>query len=226
MRTAHALALSLPLLVGTGCYLEIDDGPVGYRTGDLTLRYSFGGAYCLDAGVHRIAVRLEGQRRGEVYRDSFSCARYEDGVTFEGLREDTYDVEIEGRDANGGLLYLLDSGRSVEVIWGSHQEYDVEVPDTGGALGVYWTFDGEGRCGEVYDVRVELYDSDGFVYDDALYPCDYGGVIYDVLAHGVWTVYLDGLDAMGRSVYRSGSRNVVVIRGAQNDYTIDLSSMR
>lgn len=225
MRNTHALALALPLAFATGCYVEVHDtDPPGYRTGDLTLRYDFEGRSCLSAGVHRISVRLDGLDHGEVLRDSFDCARYEAGVTFEGLREDTYEVRIEGRDVSGALVYSLEEPRLVDVVWASHREYDVAVPGTGGALTLYWTFEGWGGCGEVDELRVRLTDPDGYVYDDARYACDFGGVTYDVLAHGIWQVSLDGLDRFGRVLYRAGPRNVVVIGGASNEYTIDLAT--
>lgn len=226
MRKQHLLALLLPAVFATGCYVEYYDEPAPSRarTGDLTLRYTFSSSECLAVGVHRIAVRLDGVFTNEVLRESLDCAGYAAGVTFEGLREDTYRVAIEARDANGGLLFALEDGVEVDVVWGTHQEYELDVPSTGGALTVFWTFDGSGFCGAVDEVRVRLADNDGFVFDDARYDCAYGGIIYDVLAHGVWSVSLDGLDGMGRVIYRAPERNVVVIRGAQNDYTIDLGA--
>lgn len=95
-----------------------------------------------------------------------------------------------------------------------------------GDLGLYWTFDGFGGCGVVEEVRVTLLDPDGFIYDDALYDCDYEGVVYEDLDEGFWSVDLDGIDRYGRVQYRSGPQTVDVIGEAHNDYTIDLGIAR
>lgn len=223
MRHSQLLALVLPVALTSACYVEVhDDDFPGYRTGDLTLRYDFDGRSCTNAGVDRISVRLDGRDHGEVIRDSFDCALYEVGVTFEGLREDTYSVSIEARDLSGAVLYSLE-GRSVDVDWGTHQEYDLDVGGTGGSLTLYWTFEGWDGCPDVDELRIQLIDPDGFVYDEAGYACDFGGVTYDGLSHGVWRIGMDGLDRFGRVLYRAAPRNLVVIRGADNVYTVDLS---
>jgi hypothetical protein len=225
MRTPLATAVTAIALLSSACYVELhDDLPDGYR-GDLTVRYTFDGLRCDDAGVHRIAVRLDGESYGETYRDEVSCSAFTWGITFEDLREDTYRVHIEGRDAMGAVLYQADDVR-VDVRWGTHQEYTVEVPGAGGSLTLYWTLDGAGSCGAVDDVRVTLKDPDGFIYDDARYPCSYGGVVYDGLIEGLWRLSLDGLAADGRLLATAGPQNVVVIGSADNVYTLDLSAVR
>ena len=224
MRTSLALAATAFALTGSACYVELND-PYDADRGDLTLRYRFDGLRCDDAGVHRISVRLDGERYGETYRDDVSCAGFAWGITLEDLQQDTYRVQIEGRDAMGTVLYRVQGAR-VEVRWATHQEYDVEVPSAGGSLTLYWTFDGSGACGAVQDVRVTLEDPDGFVYDDARYLCEYGGVAYDGLIQGLWRLTLDGLDGMDRLVATAGPQNVVVIGAADNIYTLDLGSVR
>lgn len=224
MRTSLVVAVTAFALTGSACYVELNDSP-DFDRGDITLRYRFDGQRCDDAGVHRISVRLDGERYGETYRDDVSCAGFTWGITLEDLREDTYRVQIEGRDAMGTVLYRV-QGTRVEVRWATHQEYDVEVPSAGGSLTVHWTFEGSGSCGAVADVRVTLEDPDGFVYDDARYPCGYGGVVYDGLIQGLWRLSLDGLDGMGRLISAAGPQNVVVIGSADNIYTLDLDSVR
>lgn len=229
MRTLQALAVTTALFATSGCYLEVvDDGPSypSFTRGDLTLRYAFDGRTCQQAGVDRIALRLDGTRTSEVYRDNVACDAFVHGITIEDLREDTYQVSIEARDTYGTLLYSLASARQVEVIAGVHQEYDVALSSPGGTLTVYWTFDGFGGCGTVHQLRVQLVDPDGFIFDDADYSCDFGGVSYDGLSEGLWNLRLDGIAMDGRVLFRSEPRNLVVIRGANNDYTVDLSSYR
>ncbi|MCA9551918.1 MAG: hypothetical protein KC933_17905 [Myxococcales bacterium] len=225
MRTSLALAATAITLSTSACYLEIhDEFPDGLR-GDLTLRYDFEGKRCDDAGVSRIRVQLTGQRFGERYDDDYSCSGYAWGVTFENLREDTYTVLIEGRDGMGSVLYQSNN-QEVEVYGGTHQEYTLRAYSAGGALTLYWTFDGTGSCGAVDEVRVTLTDPDGFIYDDARYPCSYGGVVYDDLVEGLWRLGLDGLADDGRLLYAADPQNVVVIGAADNIYTIDLGAVR
>ncbi len=229
MRSLHALALTTALLGTSACYVEVvdNDGPPSHAwTGDLTLRYDFDGLRCDEAGVHRIAIRLDGRRTGEVYRDNIDCDDYAHGVTIEYLSEDSYDVSLEGRDAQGVLLYALESSTAVQVVAGAHQEYDLRIVSQGSGLTLYWTFEGLGSCGIVDEVQVQLTDPDGFIFDDSRYPCEYGGVSYDAMMEGLWALDIDGVAADGRVHYRAAPRNLVIIEGANNDYTIDLDSYR
>lgn len=129
------------------------------------------------------------------------------------------------RSLIGSLALALSVFVSSCAIVVSEEPYD-PPPISRGDLGLYWTFDGFGACGGVEDVRVTLVDPDGFVYDDALYPCDYEGVVYEELDEGFWSVELDGIDRYGRVQYRSGVQTVDIIGNANNDYTIDLGVAR
>ena len=71
-----------------------------------------------------------------------------------------------------------------------------------------------------------VYDFTRLIYDDARYPCSYGGVVYDDLVEGLWRLGLDGLADDGRLLYAADPQNVVVIGAADNIYTIDLGAVR
>lgn len=222
MRITHALALTTALLATSACYVEIDgDGPDAW-TGSLTLRYAFDDMTCEQAGLDRIALRLEGRRTQDVYTESVDCARFVDGILFEDLREDTYSVQIEGIDAMGNTIYALEDGAVVDVEAFIDQEYFYEVPAIGADLTVQWIFAGAGACGDVDALQVKLIDPEGYIYDDATCPCDFGGLTYEGIREGLWNISLDGLSASGRVLYRSPAQNIAIIPDAHNNYTIDL----
>lgn len=221
MRFLMLSALAATAL-SSACYIDVDNDD-HRRTGSLTLQYSFGGLDCTSAGVDRIDIRVIGSR--DDYVDTLRCRAFERGVTIDGLLEGTYDVSIEGRSYDGDVIYALDTA-SVRVRGFTSQSYDVDVPDVSGALTIYWTFAGSGRCGEVFDLRVLLVDPDGFVYDDDTYDCEFGGITYDVLPSGRWRLSLDALDSRGRVVYRASDLDLRVLARSSNEYTVDLTEVR
>jgi hypothetical protein len=91
-----------------------------------------------------------------------------------------------------------------------------------GDLGIYWTFDSYDGCGDVSDVNVALYDPYGDLYDDSLYGCAIGGLTYEQVDEGWWTVELTGYDRYGRVVVSSGSVDLFVNGFANNDFDIDM----
>jgi|SRR5687768_1609918 len=91
-----------------------------------------------------------------------------------------------------------------------------------GDLSVLWTFDGYADCGSVDEVRITLIDPEGYVYDDSRYGCAIGGLIYEQLDEGWWTIDLSGIDRYGYVLY-SGSADLFVNGNAFNEYDIDLS---
>ena len=227
MRSAARLLVTTTALAAlAGCYVEVYDDPtVPFDAGDVTLRYTFDGLDCRDAGVHRIAIRLEGDRSFETYSDSVRCQTHAYGATFEDIREDTYRVRLDAYDVSGNLIYTLDDAY-VDVRYAQHREYDLDLKGQGGTLTILWTFDGFTDCGMVADLRVTLEDQDGLLLDDGYYYCDAEGVIYDALPHGLYRVSLAAYGAGGGLLSRYGPWNVVVIQGADNQYTLDLSMMR
>ncbi len=225
MRITQALVLTTALLGTTACHFEVVDGPAPDAwTGALTLRYAFDSQTCEQAGLDRIILRLEGQDTYEVYSESVDCSRFVDGILLEDLPEDTYLVQIDGVDAMGNTVYQLQDGVTVDVAAFVHQEYFFEVAVLGGELTVQWSFEGFGQCGEVDALRVKLRDPEGFIYEDATYPCEFGGVTYEGLEEGLWNLGLEGLSASGRVLYRSPAQNIAIIQGAHNDYNINLDS--
>lgn len=223
MRIPAITAILTAALGSSACYVTVDDTRPHARTGDLTLRYSFDGRDCIAAGVDRIAIDVRGIVSRDRYTDTLSCSSFVDGVTIENLIEDEYEVTIEGRTFSGDLLYSLDR-RTIGVVAYTHQEYDFDLFGSTGSLTVYWTFDGYGDCGMVDDVRVRLIDPEGFVYDDARYNCEYGGIVYDVLSSGRWRITLEGMSFGGRVLYRMADHDIEVIPSASNEYTIDLGA--
>ena len=223
MRFAKLTALLVPAITASACYIDIDDPYYSTNTGDLTLRYAFEGQPCDRAGVSRIFISMRGRHTGDTFTDLHSCSVF-DGITIENLLEDTYDVRIEGRGPGGEVLYNL-AQRQVEVTAFRHQSYSLDVPfamAATGELSIYWTFDGFGDCYEVADVRVRIWGPEGALYEDTIYPCDFGGVLYDSARPGTWSVSLEGLSPSGRLLYAADDRLLDVFAGASNDYTIDL----
>ena len=221
MRSQLAIFGLLPLVIGTGCQVYVDDGP-RTRLGDLTIRYTFDHADCDQAGVDRIRVDIRGIDEGDGYFDTVSCSSYRFGITIENLREDRYEVTVEGLSRQGDVLYSNPTTDVVDVFRGEEHEYTIATIGVGGALRVFWTFDGSGFCGAVTEIRVTAVDPDGVLFDDARYPCDFEGVEYSSVQDGLWTVSMDALDDTGRILYQTRDRGVVVIRGADNSYTLDL----
>ena len=224
MRSKLAIIGLLPLAVGTGCavYLDEHDDDRRRQLGDLTIRYTFDRADCEQAGVDRIRIDIDGQDRGDSFFDEVDCSAFFFGITIENLLEDRYRVTVEGLSRQGDILFSSEGTRFVDVVGGGHREYTIATVGTGGQLRVFWTFGGSGECGVVNQVRVTVVDPNGVLFDDARYPCSYSGVEYGSVQEGLWTVSLDGLDDVERILYQTQDRGVVVIRGADNSYTLDL----
>ena len=117
-------------------------------------------------------------------------------------------------------LSLFASGCFITV------EEDVDVVDpvpARGDLGIYWTFDGGYYdCGAVDEVRVTLFDPYGYEYDDSRYGCAIGGLVYEEVDEGWWTIELTGYDRYGRILYASDTVDVFVNAFAHNDFDIDM----
>ncbi len=222
MRFAKLTALLVPAITASACYIDIEDPYYTTDYGDITLQYSFDGQSCDRAGVDRIMISLSGRSTGDFYSDNLACNRF-DELTLDHMSEDTYDVTIEGRDRSGALLYSLE--RRIDVDAFRHQSYNLDVPAVMGAfseLSLYWTFEGFGDCLDVSDVRIQLWGPRGTLYEDTTYPCDFGGVLYESVQPGLWSVTLEGLSPSGRSLYVASDRNLDIFAGSNNSYTIDL----
>lgn len=220
----------LPALFLSACIFEIhEDGNYQDDYADLTLNFTFDGLDCEAAGVDRIRVDVQGLYMGDVFRDDLSCRSYRNGLLIENLYPDTYEVTIDGFDALGNQIYRMNQPQRLEVSSWRYEQYTLDVPSeapvNAGTLTVYWTFDGDGACNTVQDIRAVLIDENGVLYDDARYPCDFGGIAYDDLPAGLWTIELTAIDAMGRTEFKSPEQNIVVFANAANDYTLDLLSM-
>ncbi len=227
-----ALASLIPLALSSACVVVTDDDrrnpppPSTIDHGTLTVEFNFEGRLCDVAGVDIIDVDVIGQTMGDAYRDSLNCQNYRDGLVIEDLRVDDYEVSVTGKSNAGDVLYETETFSVVRVGPTANNLITVDALGLGGDLTVYWTFEGRGLCGDIFDVRVTTRDPDGFIYDDALYPCDFGGVVYEHVIDGLWTVDVDALDDTGRLLYQTYDRGVVVIRNANNDYTLDLDRVR
>ncbi len=190
--------------------------------GDLTINYSFDGYDCLAAGVDAIDVIATSRESGVSRTATSTCSYDTRHMTLLDLPAGDYDVEVDGYDATGALIY--DGHAIVSVVAGTVQQYDIIAPFSQGSLTINWIFEGSGACLDVYDLHVVLIDPFAYIYDDALYPCDYGGLTYDDLMAGSWHVTLHALDASGRLIYAAENRPVVVEAYSENEATIELHS--
>ncbi len=197
------------------CVVSEDDGSA---YGDLTFLYDFQGLDCQEAGVDSVDFYLDGDRGGTASASTECAPRY---FTFVDLLEDDYWATIDGYDSGNGLLY---SGTfRVEVFGNSGHEVSVSLPPAAGGLTFYWTFAGSAACFDVVDVHVLLYDPFAAVYDDAFYPCQQGGVVYDDVMAGGWRVWLDALDSHDFVLYSAHNIPLYVDAGEANVYEIDLT---
>ena len=96
------------------------------------------------------------------------------------------------------------------------------MPASVANLTILWTFDGREACLEVDEVSVILEDPFGFVYDDADYPCDFGGVSYEDVIAGDWLVTLRARDTRGVVLYRALDVPLVVEAYTDDEVTVDL----
>lgn len=228
MRLALALAaLFTSAAAGSGCALYFDDRPyVGGSgdVGDLTIRYTFDRTDCIQAGVDRIRVEVNGEVYGDRFSDVVDCTDYFFGVTLENLLEDRYRVAVEGLSRGGDVLFSTESDQTVEVRGGENREYTVPTVARQGDLRIFWTFDRSARCGAVTDIRVTLIDPEGSRLVPELHPCAFSGVEYPSVRVGLWTISLDGLDAAGRILYQLRDARVRVRRGSDNSFTLDFGA--
>lgn len=215
MRTFR-LAVVLVAVAGGSCICVVSPGRA-----DLTIFYTFDEMRCDDAGVDRIRVSLNGIDVDDGSVQEADCSTFSDGITVHALRPGRYDVDVEGIDFTGEVIYAS-YGLTMRVVDTASNEYDIDVPYLTGQLTLYWTFQGDPACLEVQEVRVTAVDPAGFVWDDSRYPCDFAGIIYDDVPAGVWSVTLDGIDATDRVVYSATDAAVTVFAGRTNEYTVDL----
>jgi len=69
---------------------------------------------------------------------------------------------------------------------------------------------------------VSLIDPFGYEYDDSRYGCAIGGLVYEEVDEGWWTIELTGYDRYGRILYGSGAVDVFVNAFAHNEFDIDM----
>lgn len=211
---SRALLLVAGLTLGA-CY--------GASDGELIVAYTFEGGDCFDSGVDTVVIEVRESRRGRVVRTAdVYCDTGETGLSFFGLSAGRYIVQIEGFDADGFLLYDNAPGESVWVDARVDQFYDIDVGGSVGDLTAFWIFEGSSWCGDVVDVRVIIEDPFGVLFEDADYPCDFGGVSYDNLIAGVWRLSLRGLGASGQVLLRADNRFLRVIAYDEVEYELNL----
>lgn len=189
-------------------------------TGDLTVHYTFGGKTCGAASVSEIDVTVTGQSVNDGGSLKVDCATGGSGATLPGLSVGRYTVALSGVDTSGTVLYAVDGQKA--IVHGGANTYAFDLPPVTGKLTLDWTFAGSTTCGAVDTVHVTALDPQSNVYDDQKYPCSGGGVVYDAVVAGAWTVSMEGLDAGGQVLYQASDQPVQVVAGQDNQATIDL----
>lgn len=212
------LALPNCLVVEGGGYSYYDGTT---DSGDLTLYYSFDGADCYDAGADTIIVDL-GLPSGGLETFSTDCFTSPAGFTITNLRPGTYDVWVSAYSDTGVMYYESTGWQVVQVMGGAANAYDVTVPVTLGNLSLSWTFVGDPRCLDVYEVWVTVEDPFGVIYDNAYYDCAAGGVSYNSVVSGDWYVWMDALSVTGDPLYISEGL-VQVLPYTTNTFVMELN---
>jgi len=220
VRTLKTLLIFSIALLGTGCIFV--GTPRG--EGDLTIFYTFGGQRCDAVGVSEISLVVDGTSVNDGTTRSLDCATFFDGVTIGDLAAGSYEVQIQGLSASGAVLYETTTPVAAQVIAGADNEIEVNAISHLGELGISWSFAGETRCSVagVVDVGVTLYDPSGALYDQQTFSCAVGGVFWENVTPGEWTLVLTGHDSFGDPVYRA-SGPFTVQAGVASDYNVDLA---
>ena len=202
------------------CALLLTASACSSGRGDIGILYTFGGDDCFTAGVYQIDLRADFLGfPGDAELATVRCQDYPDGVSF-FLRDGVHRFTVEAYGPSGELLY--DTVVNLEVIAGRDVLYEIDVPPSAGTLTLFWTFEGSSSCADVSEVRVLLEDPFGFEYDDAFYPCSFGGVTYEDLIAGDWLATLRAYAPGGAVLYRATERPVVVEAYADSEVTVDL----
>ena len=224
-RTFSTALVLVAAATAAGCYIDLDDDDVfdNDGLGDITIEYTFDGLLCDQVGVQRIRLSLEGQRRGDTFFDTLDCAGFRDGVIVYDLLDDDYTLVLEGLGSGSTLLYSMEQPRTVTVYDDGGSYVTVALRSITGDLTVNWAFPGNAPCGEVTFVDVRLREPTGVVYDDSQYDCTFGGVEYNQIPPGLWTVQMTAVDSADREVYRLSERVIEVVEGAFNEYTLVLN---
>lgn len=192
-----------------------------YDEADARFRVEFDGLTCEDAGVDVAEVTIERQGGAFLSSATVQCIGDSLDFTLSDVEEGTYLVSLTAFDADGRLLYDNDDGDIVFLDDG-FSLVDIDVPPSTGDLTIFWTFEGDDRCGAVDDVSVLLEDPFSSVFDDADYPCDFGGVTYDQIIAGLWRVSLRGRNGDNQILFRADGRDVRVVANTDSRVTIDL----
>lgn len=173
---------------------------------------------CSQAGVSEVRATLYDSAGGLVSDDYYPCTQ--GGVEWD-LEPGTYEIVLNGIDADGYVLYAGDAWVDVEL--GQNNVYEVDLVSMVGDLTIYWTFNDSTSCGSVDRVRVHLYDPWDDLYDEGSFDCTDTGVIYDNVEAGEWMVVLEGLNASGQIIYNNGGGDLLDVEaGVNNEYYVDL----
>lgn len=205
MRHTHLAAALAVLLLGPGCIVVSGGGGGGGSgTGDLTIYYTFGGSPCDVAGVSDIEISIAGVNTTDADVKHATCAEAPDGLTIHDFVAGSYDVTVSGL-SGATVLYRMDTPQRMQVLEGTANDYTVDVPGRFGDLAVYWPdFDGL-SCAQagVDQVRVQLFDASQTPLDDQTFGCGVGGVSWQYLAPGSYTIWLDAENSYGDVLWQS-----------------------
>ncbi len=221
MKRAMLTALAVGVTsLSAGCYLVYDDDDRFRGFGEMTISFTFDGVSCDLADVARIRITLEGQTRGDDFTETVGCGSFRDGVTVFDLLSDDYEVTVEGLASDDSVLYSMEQPILVSVFRNDESFVSVDLTSSTGVLALNWNFPAGASCAEVAFVDVTLRDPAGAVYDAARYPCTFGGVQYDRLAAGVWTVEMTALDEADVVLFRLEERTVEIFERSFNEYNL------
>lgn len=212
--------LSIAALISSACVIAVEspDRPEGR----VSAQYAFDGLDCEDVGVDLIELTLEREDGFDWRRETIACASADGFFTFAGLDPGIYLLRVDGLRADGRMIFTADVA-DIDVRRGAQEDVWIDARSLSSELSLYWTFEGSGACGAVREVRVRLTDEQGEIYDDARYPCDFEGVIYDDIRPGIWTARIEGLGVHERILFWKQVEALDVQVSATNAYTIDLA---
>jgi len=203
----------------TGCVVYKDPGsthggPSGDGDGQVQVNWLVGSAGCDSAEVATVEVTIGTDT------EDFACG---DGTATLTVPSGSYDVALQGLDADGVARYAGDGG-VVDVYGGQTSTVPTVVMSALPAtLTTIWYFKNSHLCAAngVSDVEINVFDAEDVLKGTATVACDDGTATLTDLEAGGYAVLALGRDAAGQEIY-SGSKQIDLARGDDAQIEIPL----
>jgi len=214
MRSWVAVVLSASV---TGCVMYKDHGSThgsDEQDGQVQVDWLVGSAGCDASEITTIEVTVGTDT------EDFACG---DGTATLTAPVGTYDVQLQGLDADGIARYGGDGGSVTVYSDQTSTVPTVVLSSLPATLTTIWYFQNAHLCGAngVSDVEINLFDADDTLKGTITSACDDGTATLTDLEAGAYALLALGRDATGQEIY-SGTSQITLLRGDDAQIEVQL----